>query len=339
MSMYMLMEYLWVIKVLPDISTWELAKSLFLSITIASLPEILFAYYFVYIGYEKLMNKASNKILVVIEILLLLALNVLLIRYLSYWITQKLIYQGQLADKNPYDLGLLFRPLIYTGFSSGLALSAKLARNQIAAKEREKNLIEEKLSTELKLLRNQLHPHFLFNTLNNIYALARKKSDMAPDAVMKLSELLNFMLYESGKNTIPLSIEINFLEDYITLQRIRYNNRLKIIYTKETDAPEKKIVPLLLLPLIENAFKHGVDESRFESYISIMIRQQQNHFHFNIENPFEKKQKNFTDGQIGLKNLQRQLELLYKDYKLDITDSSSVFRVTLYINLDSYGKV
>ena len=112
------------------------------------------------------------------------------------------------------------------GFASGTAIIIKQVRLQLHEKEKEKNLIRQKLETELKFLRNQTHPHFLFNTLNNIYALARKKSDETPEVVMKLSKLLRFMLYESSKASIKIGDEIKILDDYIELERIRHDGRL-----------------------------------------------------------------------------------------------------------------
>lgn len=145
------------------------------------------------------------------------------------------------------------------------------------------------MNTELQMLRNQINPHFLFNTLNNIYALTRKKSDKAPEVVMKLSELLSFMLYKSRVDTITLQEEIRVLEDYIELERIRYNERLTVSFTKQIDDPSQRIIPLLFLPLVENAFKHGVSESRFDSFVHIDLKLKDGFLNFSIENSVEQK--------------------------------------------------
>ncbi|RYG37839.1 MAG: GHKL domain-containing protein, partial [Chitinophagaceae bacterium] len=174
--------------------------------------------------------------------------------------------------------------------------------------------------------------------LNNIYALTRKKSDQAPEAVLKLSELLSFMLYESRKETIPVSMEMAFLEDYIALERIRYDQRLQISFEKEVQDPSQPIASLLLLPLVENAFKHGASETRFDSFIKIQLKQHESNFHFSIENSFEATKAMAGTERIGLNNIRRQLELLYNDYNLDVNCQENIFNVNLYLNLNSYGK-
>ena len=115
--------------------------------------------------------------------------------------------------------------------------------------------MRKKLETELQFLKSQTNPHFLFNTLNNIYALARKKSDSTADAVMKLSKLLRFMLYESQKKFISITDEIQVLDDFIELEKIRYGEKLQLIFNKSIDNESHPIAPLILLPFVENAFK------------------------------------------------------------------------------------
>ena len=198
--------------------------------------------------------------------------------------------------------------------------------------------MKEKLETELKFLRNQVNPHFLFNTLNNIYALTRKKSDKAPEVVMKLSELLSFMLYESGKESITLAEEIKILEDYIELERIRYNERLSVEFHKDLDDTSQAIAPLLLLPLVENAFKHGVSETRFDSFVRINMELKNAQFRFHIENTMPNGKTVNGSHNIGLNNIRRQLELMYKHHEFTVKPQPTSFCVEMNINLDSYGK-
>ena len=237
-----------------------------------------------------------------------------------------------------YPLGFLVA-LMDIGFASGAAVVIKQVRLQLRAKEKEKNLIREKLESELKFLRNQTHPHFLFNTLNNIYALARKKSDETPEAIMKLSKLLRFMLYETSKSSIKIGEEIKMLDDYIELERIRYDGRLTINFLREIDNENELFSPLLLLPFVENAFKHGASESRFESYIHIDMKLKNNILNFNIENTKENNETNELTENIGLKNVKRQLELMYKEYDMVVKNEMSLFKVCLTINLKSNAKV
>lgn len=233
-----------------------------------------------------------------------------------------------------YPLGFLVA-LMDIGFASGAAIVIKQIKMQLLGKEKEKNLIKEKLEAELKYLRNQTHPHFLFNTLNNIYALARKKSDETPEVILKLSKLLRFMLYETSKPSIKIGEEIKMMDDYIELERIRYDGRLTINFLREIDNEHEHFSPLLLLPFVENAFKHGASESRFESYIHIDMKLQNSVLNFNIENTKENNDTVASGKSIGLKNVKRQLELMYKDYNLNVVSEMFLFKVCLTINLKS----
>jgi two-component system LytT family sensor kinase len=222
---------------------------------------------------------------------------------------------------------------------AAIAVIIKFLRMQFQSREKERALLKEKLETELKFLRNQTNPHFLFNTLNNIYALALRKSDETPGFVLKLSKLLHFMLYGSGKTSITIGDEMKILDDYIELEKIRYDNRLEIVFCREIDDEQEKIAPLLLLSFVENAFKHGASESRFKSYIHIDVKMRSGRLNFAIENTREVCDKAAHNGNIGLANAKRQIELLYTDYTLDVEDKKELFKVNLQINLHSHGKI
>lgn len=224
-------------------------------------------------------------------------------------------------------------------FVSSLALTLKLVRSNIRQQKTEQEIIKKKLETELQFLKAQTNPHFLFNTLNNIYALARKKSDDTADVVMKLSKLLRFMLYESQKQFIPIKEEVQVLDDYIELERIRYNEKLKLEFTRSIDDESQPIAPLILLPFVENAFKHGAGESRFDSYINIHLALQQQQLEFIIENSKSEDPASIKPENIGLNNIGRQLELLYPGHRLEIESSGNRFVVSLKINLTNHATV
>jgi len=238
-----------------------------------------------------------------------------------------------------FDLLGFLVALMDIGFASGVAIVIKQIRLQRATKEFEGNLIREKLETELKFLRNQTNPHFLFNTLNNIYALARKKSDDTAGAIMKLSKLLRFMLYETEKASIKIGEEIKMLDDYIDLQKMRYDETLTIKFSKEIDNDAEQVIPTLLLLFIENAFNHGASENRCKSYIQINLRLNNGILNFSIENTIENNKISNENENIGLNNVKRQLELMYKDYDLQVQQTSNLFNVYLTINLKSYAKI
>jgi two-component system LytT family sensor kinase len=222
---------------------------------------------------------------------------------------------------------------------AAITVIIKFVRIQFKSRQRERALVKERLETELKFLRSQTNPHFLFNTLNNIYALALKKSAETPGFVLKLSTLMHFMLYESGKTMIHIGDEMKILDDYIELEKIRYNNRLEIVFNRAIDNEQESIAPLLLLSFVENAFKHGASESRFESYIRIDMSVRAGRLNFVIENTREDCDRAGTNGNIGLANVRRQIELLYTDYQLNVEDKAAVFKVNLAINLHSHGKI
>jgi two-component system LytT family sensor kinase len=275
----------------------------------------------------------------IIYALLALITSLLSYRALVIYLVNPVLYNWKdTATPFFYPLGFLVA-LMDIGFASGAAIVIKQARLQLIANERERNLIREKLETELKYLRYQTHPHFLFNTLNNIYGLARKKSDQTPEVVMKLSKLLRFMLYETAKPFINIGEEIKMLDDYIELEKLRYNDRLTIAFVREIDNENEQIAPLLLLPFVENAFKHGASESRFKSYIHIDLRLNNSFLHFHIENTQESNESAEINENIGLRNVKRQLELMYKEYDLLVKSEAAVFKVCLKVNLKSDAKV
>lgn len=248
-----------------------------------------------------------------------------------------------------YQLNMPFRAsfvpgsLIYSAFiisaACGAAITLKLVRINQRQKVEAQEILNKKLETELSLLRSQVNPHFLFNTLNNIYALAKQKSDEAAPVVMKLSKLLRFMLYESDKELIALNDEVRLLTDFIELERLRYADHLTLELNISLDNPHVQITPLLLLPLVENAFKHGASESRNSAFIAISIVEINNQLSVNIHNSVEVQLKNSNEGGIGLKNVKRQLELTYSQFELKTQESEDEFLTTLTVDLNSYKKL
>jgi len=334
-----LIEYIWVTAFLPDMPKSWIWRNVAIVPLGSSTPEILFSYFMMYVGLPRLMSRKGNQVLNILYVAAVFIAAVLTVRIIVHYLLGHVAYDKLLAEKNHlFDTSQIFRGIIFMGFASGVAVSIKSLRLQIAAREREKNLIREKLSTELRYLRHQLHPHFLFNTLNNIYALTRKKSDLAPGAVMKLSELLHFMLYESKNDRVTIRYELGFLQDYIALEKIRYSDRLKISFEESIREPDKMIGSLLLLPLVENAFKHGASETRFDSFIRIRVQQDGEDFSFVIENSFEPSDRPGSDISIGLPNIRRQLELLYSYHHLEVSQNNNIYSVNLYLKLDTYGK-
>ena len=163
---------------------------------------------------------------------------------------------------------------------------------------------EEKLDAELKFLKAQIHPHFLFNTLNNLYSLTLQSSSKSSEVVLKLSNLLDYMLYECNVKEVPLNKEINQIQNFIDLEKLRYGERLEVSFTAKGDFHNKRIPPLLLIPFIENAFKHGVSQEIENTFVSIDLTAKQNQLIFKVENSKTNEHttndKTYTKG-IGLK--------------------------------------
>ncbi len=195
----------------------------------------------------------------------------------------------------------------------------------------------EKQQAELNYLKSQTNPHFLFNTLNNIYSLARDKSDLAPESILRLSKMLRFMLYETNGEYMAVEEEIKIITDYIALEKLRYDDSLHINFNCDIENMKQALPPLLMIPLVENAFKHGVSETRNRSFVDIHLSVNQRQLTFCVKNSTEKlSDERNPKEKIGLANLRRQLELLYTDYDLSIQQADSVFTATLKINLSSH---
>ena len=236
--------------------------------------------------------------------------------------TEKEFVQGQMA------------------FSTGSVFFFGIGRHiyqYIRLKQATQQLLIEKKTAELSYLKSQTNPHFLFNTLNNIYSLARDKSDRAPESIMRLSKILRFMLYETGGQYIAIEQEIKIIEDYIELEKLRYDDSLHIDFKYDIEDKKQALPPLLLIPLVENAFKHGVSETRGTPFVDILLLINNRQLSFTVKNSSEAAaQEEGVKENIGLSNLRRQLELLYKDYDLLVQQGDSVFTATLKINLATH---
>jgi len=332
--------YLWDRSKLAQFSTGHQLVLAFCNSATSLVPKLIFIYYVMYYNLPRLLNsKGTERKKYIALFLLALIATTFLYRAIGVYFQGPVIYGG-LVTFAPYFSGAWFLQFFMDiGCASGAAIMIKQIRLQLAAKERENNLVRDKLETELKFLRNQTNPHFLFNTLNNIYALARKKSDETADVVMKLSKLLRFMLYETKSERIRISDEIKILDDYIELEKLRYNDRLTLSFVREIDDENEPIAPLLLIPFVENAFKHGASESRFESFISLEMTLADGILEFNIENSKEENGRMVNEENIGLTNVRRQLELLYREHEVSIKSEPAVFKVFLRINLRRYANL
>ena len=210
------------------------------------------------------------------------------------------------------------------------------AYNYNKLKQAAQQLRIEKQAAELNYLKSQTNPHFLFNTLNNIYSLARDKNDLAPESILRLSKILRFMLYETSGAYIAIEQELKIMTDYIDLEKLRYDDSLRVNFNYDIEDMKQALPPLLLIPLVENAFKHGVSETRDHPFVDIHLSVNKRQLAFIVKNSSETFGEQNVKESIGLSNLRRQLELLYKDYSLSVQQGESVFTAGLKINLASH---
>jgi two-component system LytT family sensor kinase len=208
--------------------------------------------------------------------------------------------------------------------------------NYLKLKQAAQQLRIQKQQAELNYLRSQTNPHFLFNTLNNIYALSRDKSDLAPESILRLSKILRFMLYETGGAYIAIEQELKIINDYIALEKLRYDESLRVNFNYNIEEMKQSIPPLLLIPLIENAFKHGVSETRHQPYVDIHLTVHQRQLALYVKNSSDGAVDRQVKENIGLSNLRRQLELLYREYELSVRQEDAQFIAVLKINLGSH---
>ncbi|RDY58058.1 sensor histidine kinase [Flagellimonas nanhaiensis] len=218
-----------------------------------------------------------------------------------------------------------------------VAMAIKLQRFYYQKDKINKALEKEKVETELKFLKAQIHPHFLFNTLNSIYSLSLEQSSKTPDAVLGLSKFLDYMLYECNDRLITVEKEWEQLMNLVALERLRYGDQLSITTNIEDDNKESHIPPLILLPFVENAFKHGADNLITDSWINIDLKLENQQLQFMVEN--SKASSESTEGldsdkNIGLKNVRRRLDLFFPEkHQLKILEEEDSFLVKLEIDL------
>lgn len=192
-------------------------------------------------------------------------------------------------------------------------------------------LKNEKAKTELLHLKSQVNPHFFFNMLNNLYGLVDKDSKKAQELILKLSEMMRYSIYDGQKETVLLSEEITYLQNYIELHKMRYHKTIDVKFKIDIEGNDFQIMPLLFIILLENAFKHGVENLRNNAFVHIKMNAKNNEVFFDIENNFDNTITN-EQGGIGMNNLKRRLELVYpKSHTLTITKTDTVYKAQLNI--------
>ncbi len=297
-----------------------------------SLPvKLLFTYFIFYFIIPLYLDRSKLGIMVIMS----------LISFVIATLLYRLLLWGYFTWIQPHSFAF-FGPqgIILSVFDLYITITSaviiKMIKLRYKSQEVEEQLIKEKLQSELSFLRAQTNPHFLFNTLNNLFVLARKKSDKTADAIMMLSKIMRFVLYECRAPRIAVADEAKVIRDYIELEKLRYNDRLTVEYVENIDDSLTAISPLLLLSFVENCFKHGASATTGEVVISIELTLTNNQLTFRVSNTVEdgyEAVQNGTGG-IGLKNVQRQLDLIYPEqHQLSIGRDNGFFKVDLEVDL------
>jgi two-component system LytT family sensor kinase len=217
-----------------------------------------------------------------------------------------------------------------------LSTAYRIIDGNIREQRRKQEMENESIRSELSLLRSQVSPHFMFNVLNTLVALIRQRSEELEPVVMELSHLMRYMLYESDEEKVSLRTEIQYLESYINIQKIRFGSKVSIVFDHPQDLPEMMLEPMLLIPLVENAFKHGVNVIH-EPAVIIGLRLNDGRLHVNISNRYKEPAPGRDNGSsgIGIANLRRRLNLLYPGaHELQLLKEDGWFNASLHINLN-----
>lgn len=312
-------------------------RHLFESYGLIVLAQMITAYTCIYVLMPKFMNRKKTGSFVFWMLILLMAVFAIyqavrmyyfdIVYFDSYDEIQRRYAVEPYWKRLTYPSVFLSKIILYLTPAT-LLLMARFYKNQ----QKFLKLNEQKKIAELTALKNQLNPHFLFNTLNNLYALALDKSDKTPEVIDRLSDILDYILYRCKENYVSIQKEIELIENYLSLQKIRYGNRVAVDFDHQID-PSVKIAPLLLLTFVENAFKHGIAQELKKGEIHISLTTDISEVLFSISNSkpssFSGKKPEIEEP-LGLKNIKQQLELLYPNsHELTISNKEDSYEVVL----------
>ncbi len=270
--------------------------------------------------------------------ILLFALSLLLLYLvrsgLIYLLISENIWPEAHNEQKPFTFNHITAAILGELYVVAFVTTIKLTVDWVYERRRVEELQEIQLKTELDFLKSQIQPHFFFNTLNNLYSLTLKKSDVAPSVVLKLSDIMQYVLYDASKPKIRLYDEITYIQNYIDLERLRYGDRIDIEMDIIGEIETVEVPSLLFLPFIENCFKHGVNEDG-KIKITLSFENVKNKtLIFKVQNTFDRFVKTNNEHGIGIRNVKRRLELLYKKkYELLTTINENTYQVTLKIPL------
>ncbi len=302
--------------------------------------QLIVTYTLLYYQIPKLIYK-KKYLSFLLSFIFIAYISMVIARFLKIYVYETVL-DSDLDKDSIFDIltnmpSLLYQYFLWVHLFPFFTVVVKLIKDHFEQRQKIEALKKEKANAELGFLKAQLHPHFLFNTLNNLYTLTLYKSDAAPDIVLKLAKILDYTMHQDKNKEILIGKEIALIEDYIDLELLRYGQRLDFVFNKQVEDEAATIAPLVLLSIVENAFKHGAsgDHSRPKIHIDLQVKNGELQFNvFNSKPSIVQDDKtNFKKG-IGMNNIKRQLVLLYKDqHQFDIVETIDSYRVILKIKL------
>ena len=287
---------------------WYSIKSNIVTVSMGA----LLSYFHVYFLYPKFILKKKFISYILFFLISLVVFYVVRTELIFTFINENVWPESQ-TPQGAYSFNHILIVFLIGIYDVALVSTIKISADWIVEKKKIENLESLQLQTELKFLKAQIQPHFFFNTLNNLYALTLEKSKQAPEVVLKLSEIMEYILYDAKEPTVKLSTEIRYIKNYIDLEKLRYGNKVNVYIKTQGDVETPFIPPLLLLPFIENCFKHGaVENNKLTINIDFNISED-DVLNFKIVNNFNSFTKKIKTHGIGNNNIKRRLELLYKN--------------------------
>lgn len=302
---------------------------------------IILVYFNLYFLLPKLMAINLGRYILML-FLSVLAMSMLRIILTYEFVTTDIWRESTLKEDSLFGLNYIMAVFIGELYVVGITTAIKLGTDWLKTIKVNRELERRNHQTELSYLRSQVQPHFFFNTLNNLYSLSLDKSDKAPETILKLSELMSYVIYNGDKRQIKLMEEIRHIQNYIDLEQLRYGDKLNVTLELEGNMEKTNVPPLILIPFVENSFKHGIQLQNGQVPLKIKLAVSQEHLFFTIWNLKSAQQKEVNQpdvfhngGGVGIQNTRRRLELIYgDDYDLQIENKDDSFNVSLKVKLD-----
>lgn len=322
-----IINYFLVISINTEITATEVYRILF------RMPLIIAGTYFILYFLIPRFSQNPNRVSVYLWILGILLYLGIVVRFYQYYILTPIIEPGRVITFNIWDFRRVLSDILQAMVVVSLAIAIKVIKSKTELEQKNEALKAEKKAAELNFLKAQMHPHFLFNTLNTLYSDAIKEDDQASQLVLRLSSLLRFILEECNKPFITIEKELKVIEDYLALEKLRHGNRLAVDFNVSVENRQKLISPLLLLPFIENSCKHTLSSIRGPILVTVTVKSEAGFVTLFVENALPSASAvNGKSLGMGVANIKRQLHLLYdSNFKLDINKANSMYSVYLKI--------